>query len=538
MTKQRTADEPAKVIVGTGRNGRTNKWTTFGRLAAAAIAALALTGLPQAHAQEAAATDAAVDEALLSGAELDTLIAPVALYPDTLLTQIMFAATYPLDVVKAGRFVEASANMTDKERAAAVAQTKWDPSVQALAAGFPDIITRMNTNIDWTEQIGDAVLVQTEDVLNSVQRLRDQAAGTGYLTTNDAQTVVINDDDTISIAPTDPQIVYVPTYDTQTVYTQQAPASDAVFIAEGNDFTDTLATGAVVFGTAMVLNEIFEVDDPWRDYWRGPPAVDWGGGDFDPGPNYTIGGGINIDNSQNNSIGNGNGLGFGDRFPNRPERPDRPERPGIGNGIDGDRFPNRPDRPDWPERPGLGNGGDGNRFPNRPDRPNRPGINNDLLQVDRVRPGQLDRDAVDRLRDRDFRPSADKRAEARAKMEARRAKGEGVAKLPPRGTGDRARPAVDWNKAASAAANRPAGAQRPSKVNRPVAFDRPAKVSRPAVTNRPAKLSKPQNKVELQNRARTQMAKRPKPTTAFKQSGGSRAKAASARGKMSKHRRG
>ncbi len=105
-------------------------------------------------------------------------MAPVALFPDTLLAQILYATTYPLDIVKAARFVTQSADLPDKERAAAVETMDWDPSVQALAAGFPDLVTRMNDHIDWTEQVGDAVLVQTDDVMDSVQRLRDQAAET------------------------------------------------------------------------------------------------------------------------------------------------------------------------------------------------------------------------------------------------------------------------------------------------------------------------------------------------------------------------
>ena len=145
-------------------------------------------------AEEAAAEAGSIEavvraEGPLTPAELDTLFGPVALFPDQVLTPVLVAATFPLDVVKAGRFVEESAALPDQERAAQAADQSWDDSVRELAAGFPDLVTRMSDNIDWTEQAGEAVVAQTDEVLASIQRLRAKAQVNGYLVDNEAQTV-------------------------------------------------------------------------------------------------------------------------------------------------------------------------------------------------------------------------------------------------------------------------------------------------------------------------------------------------------------
>ena len=175
-----------------------------------------------APAEELAALPA--EEGLLSDDALDDLVAPVALYPNSLLTQVLVAATYPLDVMKADRFLDDNADLPDQERADLVDLEDWDESVRVLAAGFPDVLARMADDIDWTEELGDAMLAQTDDLLDAVQRLRAQADAAGNLESNEAQTVEV-EGDSISIAPADPQVVYVPAYDPQTVYTTPVDAS-------------------------------------------------------------------------------------------------------------------------------------------------------------------------------------------------------------------------------------------------------------------------------------------------------------------------
>jgi hypothetical protein len=456
-----------------------------------------LISAPGVRAQEAVAQAAqgqsGATEALLTPAELGKLLGPVALYPDSLLTQILMAATYPLDVVKAGRFVQANADTSDKERATLAEETGWDPSVQALAAGFPAIVTRMNDNLDWTEQVGQALLAQPDDVLDTVQRLRDEAAATGYLTTNDAQTVIVNADDTITIAPTNPQVVYVPAYDSNVVYTQPAPAANPVYVdsGSGTDFTDAVATGAIVFGSALILNEIFEDDDPWEDYWRGPPPVNWSDNDFDPRPR----GEVNVDGDVN--IGSNNTVNRVDRETTRIDR----ENVNIDrDNVNVDRDNVNIDR-------------------------DKTRIDRDNTDVDRTRIGAADREEIDRDRARSFDPDEAQRAEARDKIAARKAEGGAVATLPattrPRTEGAQAR--VDEAKAA--------GKLKPATVNRPVKTDRAAKVDRDAVAQRAQKVSRPEGA------ARPAAKRAPAKTSAFEKSGGARAKAAASRGKASAGKR-
>ena len=173
---------------------------------------------PDAVVTEEAADAAALEDALLGEEELDELVAPVALYPDSLLTQVLVASTVPLDVIKADRFLTAEKDLSDKDRAAKAEAEDWDPSVQVLAGGFPTVIQKMAAEIDWTEQLGDAMLAQTDDVLDAVQRQRARAAAVGNLETNEAQ-VVEQTEDSISIAPAEPDVVYVPQYDATTAYT-------------------------------------------------------------------------------------------------------------------------------------------------------------------------------------------------------------------------------------------------------------------------------------------------------------------------------
>ena len=129
------------------------------------------------------------EEELLTAEELDELVAPVALYPDALLAQVLVAATYPLEVVKADQFLTAPRGLSEEDIVAEVEAQDWDPSVQVLASGFPTVVERMAEDIAWTEELGFAMLSQDEDVLAAVQRMRIRAEETGYLTSNDAQVV-------------------------------------------------------------------------------------------------------------------------------------------------------------------------------------------------------------------------------------------------------------------------------------------------------------------------------------------------------------
>lgn len=260
---------------------------------------------------ELATEEAPVDdfEPIYAEDELDDIVAPIALYPDTLLTQILVASTYPLDVIKADRWVADNADLPSEDRTAALEVEPWDPSLMVLAAGFPTVIQRMAEDIEWTETLGDAVLVQSDDVLDAVQRQRARADVIGNLESNEAQTVTTEGDE-ISIAPTDPEVVYVPTYDPNAVYNTPPPATatqptttTVVEDDDGYSGGELVATGLLAFGAGMVVNEVFsDDDDDWDDYWYGPPRVDWDDGNFYPRPGR---GGINVDGDVNIDIDRG-----------------------------------------------------------------------------------------------------------------------------------------------------------------------------------------------------------------------------------------
>lgn len=155
---------------------------------------------------------------IFSPQELDQMLAPIALYPDALLSQILMAATYPLEVVKAAHWVAAQANsgLSGEEAVRASAQNGWEPSVNSLVA-FPHLLAKMEENIDWTERLGDAFLAQQAQVMDTVQSLRRRAMAQGSLTSGD-RIVVTPQAQTILIEPANPQIIYVPYYDPNVVY--------------------------------------------------------------------------------------------------------------------------------------------------------------------------------------------------------------------------------------------------------------------------------------------------------------------------------
>jgi len=148
------------------------------------------------------------------------LLAPIALYPDDLLTQILMASTYPLDIVMAARWVKANPNLKGKALEDALQQQPWDPSVKSLAV-FPQVLAMMNEKIDWTQKLGDAFLAQEQDVMATAQALRSKAAAQGTLKDSEQQRVVTDTSGSstvIKIEPTNPEVVYVPTYNPNVVY--------------------------------------------------------------------------------------------------------------------------------------------------------------------------------------------------------------------------------------------------------------------------------------------------------------------------------
>jgi hypothetical protein len=172
--------------------------------------ALLLVVPPGVFAQDAGGKPAVKQE------ELDQVLAPVALYPDSLLTQILMASTYPLEVVQADRWAKQNKDMKGDAFEKALEAQSWDPSVKSLV-NFPQVLTMMSGKLDWTQKLGDAFLAQQENVMKTVQKLRAKAQAAGNLKTTKEQKVVV-EKEVIIIESASPTVVYVPTYNPTIVY--------------------------------------------------------------------------------------------------------------------------------------------------------------------------------------------------------------------------------------------------------------------------------------------------------------------------------
>ena len=157
---------------------------------------------------------------LLKPAELDQLLAPIALHPDPLLSEVLIASTYPLEVVQADRWAKSNKALKGDALTAALAKQSWDDSVKSLVH-VPSVLTMMSEQLDWTQKLGDAVLAQQADVMDAIQRLRARARANGKLESTKEQTVTVKTDDQkqyVVIEPTSPTEIYVPYYEPAAVY--------------------------------------------------------------------------------------------------------------------------------------------------------------------------------------------------------------------------------------------------------------------------------------------------------------------------------
>ena len=228
---------------------------------------------------------------LLAAGQLDALVAPIALYPDALLSLVLMASTYPLEVVQADRWANTNKNLQGDALKAALDQQNWDDSVKSLTA-TPDVLDLMSNKLDWTQQLGDAVLAQQPDVMDAIQRLRTKAQANNKLQSTSQQTVTTQSTggrQYIYIAPTDPDELYVPYYDPAVVYGAwdypDYPAyywPPPAYIGVG-----ILATG-LAFGTGYALGRWASGGNRWGG------GFNWGGNN------------INVNRSANVNNFNGN----------------------------------------------------------------------------------------------------------------------------------------------------------------------------------------------------------------------------------------
>ena len=183
------------------------------------LLAFAIPAAAQDQTQQPGAATADQAEKIPSD-QLDSLVAPIALYPDQLLAQVLAASTYPLEIIQLQQFLTKNKDLKDKALADAVAKQPWDASIQGLA-GLPDVVNRLANDIQWTTDLGNAFLAQQSDVMDAVQRMRAKAQGQGNLKSNEqvkVETQKVESKEVIVIQQSNPQVVYVPSYNPTVVY--------------------------------------------------------------------------------------------------------------------------------------------------------------------------------------------------------------------------------------------------------------------------------------------------------------------------------
>ncbi len=192
--------------------------------------------------------------------ELDQILAPIALYPDSLLAQVLMAATYPLEVVQADRWVRQNRNLPPEALNDALDRQNWDVSVKALVP-FPDVLSMMSQRLEWTQSVGDAFLAQEADVMATVQELRAKAYAAGNLRSSQQQTVS-REGTIIVVQPANPQVVYVPVYSPTVVYGRWwYPAYPPVVIYPYYSPGAVIAAGVITFGAGIA------VASAWNHGW-------------------------------------------------------------------------------------------------------------------------------------------------------------------------------------------------------------------------------------------------------------------------------
>ena len=288
-----------------------------------------------------------------SQAQLEALVAPIALYPDPLVSQILMASTYPLEVSEATNWLRSNSQLKGSALNNALQQQNWDPSVKSLVS-FPPVLEMMGSQLSWTQNLGNAVLAQQSDTMNAIQALRTKAKNSGALKSNTQQTVSTQgsgSSETIIIQPANPQVVYVPSYNPTVVYGPWPyPAyPPAAYYPPGY----VAGTALLSFGVGMAVGAAL---------WGG---CHWGGG----GNSLTINNN-NFNNFNNNTNRNwsGNSRGTSDWKPdtqrrnaniggggsNRDAERDQLRQNLQRNGISGD------DRGNFSSRDGSRNDGDRN----------------------------------------------------------------------------------------------------------------------------------------------------------------------------------
>lgn len=265
--------------------------------------------------------------------QLDQMLAPIALYPDALLSQVLMAATYPLEVVEAARWSQANSTLKGDAAVAAVKDKSWDVSVKSLVA-FPQTLQMMSNQLDWTQKVGDAMIGQQKDVATAIQRLRAKAEAAGNLKSTSQQKVTTQASggaNAIVIEPTNPEVLYVPYYNPAWAYGPWPyPAYPPPYYPPPPNYGQALMTG-MMFGLGVAAGSAMFGGWHWG----------YGGGGW--GSSYTT---VNVNKATNISVNNFNA----DRYRNGQWNHDPAHRDGVPYRTPAERQEYRQNRPDAQQR--------------------------------------------------------------------------------------------------------------------------------------------------------------------------------------------
>src|SRR5882724_9325793 len=210
------------------------------------------------------------DQSLLKPEQLEALVAPIALYPDALLANMLAAATYPLEVVEADRWVKEKKELKGDALKAEVDKKSWDDSIKALTA-TPSVLDMMSDKLDWTKNLGDAMLAQQAELMDAIQRLREKARANNKLSSNKQQKVTVKQQESkqvIVIEPTDPNTMYVPYHEPAAVYGAWPYAEYPPYYFGYPSYIGAgVVAAGIAFGTAWAIGR-------WGNYWGG--GCNWG----------------------------------------------------------------------------------------------------------------------------------------------------------------------------------------------------------------------------------------------------------------------
>ena len=277
--------------------------------------------------------------------QLDSLVAPIALYPDPLLAQVLAASTYPLELIQLQQWLARNPGVKDKALVDAVAKQQWDPSIQAMAA-LPDVVKRLADDIQWTTDLGNAFLAQQSDVMDAVQRMRKKAQDTGNLKSSEQQKVetkVIESKSVIVVEQANPQVVYVPSYDPVVVYGPAVYPYPPIYYPPAGYYA---AGMAISFGLGIAMGAAWGGGWGWGAGWGNNQININSNNNFNRNTNINGGNRNNINGGDRNNIGGGNRGGDASWNHNPQHRGGAPYRDQatadrFGGATRGDSLSNR-----------------------------------------------------------------------------------------------------------------------------------------------------------------------------------------------------